>query len=102
MDALKLAKQALNEAKAMNDAAKNSDWQKVDKIQKQHESTVNQIAILEVPSSIAASVRTLLLDTRTLNTETEQLANNHKVTLVEEKQTMTKANKMQKALDAFK
>lgn len=102
MDAVKLAEQALNEAKALNEAAQNSDWQKVTEIQNRLEQTVNQVDILEVPAEFAPVVRKILIQARDLNKESEQLANRQKDSLVQEKQTMTKANKMQKALDALK
>ena len=102
MSVLELAKQALQQAEEMKKAAEENDWKTVETIKAAHSDTVNSIAIADIPEKDAAQVRQMLIETKQLNLATEQLAVQHKTSLVKDKQTLSKANKMQKALDAFK
>lgn len=102
MSVLELAQQVLSQAKEINSAAKENDWAAIEKLQKSYAETVNRIAIAEVTDAEAADIRNLLIQARQLNRDAEQLANQFKTSLVKEKQTLSKANKMQKALDALK
>jgi len=96
------ARTALEQAEQMNSAAKDNNWDLVQELQAKHGELVSQLAIAEVPAELAAALRDILIKVRALNGETEALANDAKQHLVEEKKTLQKANKMQKALDAFK
>ncbi len=102
MSVLELATQALKQAEEMKQAAEQKDWDTVESVKAAHSDTVNSIAIAEIPEKEAAQVRQVLIQTKQLNQLTEQLAIQHKTSLVKDKQTLSKANKMQKALDAFK
>lgn len=102
MSVLELAQQVLSQAKEINSAAKENDWAAIEKLQKSYVETVNRIAIAEVTEAEATDIRNLLIQARQLNRDAEQLANQFKTSLVKEKQTLSKANKMQKALDALK
>ncbi|MFY0675762.1 MAG: hypothetical protein JXR18_00615 [Neptuniibacter sp.] len=102
MSVLELAQQVLSQAKEINSAAKENDWAAIEKLQKSYVETVNRIAIAEVAAAEATDIRNLLIQARQLSGEAEQLANEFKTSLVKEKQTLSKANKMQKALDALK
>jgi protein involved in polysaccharide export with SLBB domain len=103
MNALELANQTLAQAQAMNTAANENDWNKVQEIQALHSNTVAQLSAIQINNKQEAnSIRELLIEVKQLNNDTELLAASKKETLVKEKQTMTKANKMQKALDALK
>ncbi|WP_415897477.1 flagellar protein FliT [Neptuniibacter sp. QD72_48] len=96
------AQTALVQAEEMNNAAKEDKWDLVQELQSEHGELVSQLAIAEVPSELATKLRDILIQVRTLNRETESLADETKKHLVQEKKTLEKANKMQKALDAFK
>lgn len=96
------AQAALAQAEEMNSAAKEDNWDLVQELQSEHGELVSQLAIAEVPSELATKLRDILIQVRTLNRETESLADKTKKHLVQEKKTLEKANKMQKALDAFK
>ena len=102
MSVLELAQQVLSQAKEINSAAKENDWAAIEKLQKSYVETVNRIAIAEVTEAETTDIRNLLIQARQLNRDAEQLANKFKTSLVKEKQTLSKANKMQKALDALK
>ncbi len=99
---IELAAQALQQAKQMNNAALENDWGQVAEIQTKHGELVSKIAIAEVEPQLADELRNILVEVRKLNGETEALAASTKDGLVKEKKTINKANKMQKALDAFK
>jgi len=102
MSVLELAQQVLSQAKEINNAAKEKDWAAIEKLQGSYAETVNRIAIAEVAEAEAPTIRNLLIEARKLNRDAEQLADQFKTSLVKEKQTLSKANKMQKALDALK
>jgi len=102
MSVLELAQQVLSQAKKINNAAKEKDWAAIEQLQGSYIDTVNQIAIAEVTEAEAPTIRNLLIEARKLNRDAEQLADQFKTSLVKEKQTLSKANKMQKALDALK
>lgn len=102
MSVLELAKQALKQAEEMQQAAAKSDWKIVEDIKALHSDTVDSIATSEIPDNESAEVRAILIQTKQLNQITEKLAAEFKTSLVKDKQTLSKANKMQKALDAFK
>lgn len=96
------AQTALAQAEKMNSAAKEDNWNLVQELQSEHGELVSQLAIADVPSEQVSKLRDILIQVRTLNRETESLADKAKKHLVQEKKTLEKANKMQKALDAFK
>ncbi|MGB0205139.1 MAG: hypothetical protein ACPF9K_08835 [Neptuniibacter sp.] len=102
MSVLELAAHALKQAEEMKKAAEQDDWKTVESIKDDHSETVNSIAIADIPENETAQLRQILIETKRLNLATEQLAVQHKASLVKDKQTLSKANKMQKALDAFK
>ncbi|WP_420599331.1 hypothetical protein [Neptuniibacter sp.] len=102
MSVLELAQQVLSQAKKINNAAKEKDWAAIEQLQGSYIDTVNRIAIAEVTEAEAPTIRNLLIEARKLNRDAEQLADQFKTSLVKEKQTLSKANKMQKALDALK
>ena len=99
---IELATQALTQAEEMNKAAKHAAWEEVSNLQIAHTDLISKLAATTIPPEQAQKIRELLEAVKRLNAETEQLAEQNKSDLVKEKQTFNKANKMQKALDAFK
>ena len=99
---IELAKQALDQSQKLEELAKKGLWEELTDLQGQHTQTVEKIMLAEAEESIKAELRTLLIEVKTTNNRTMELADTHKKSLVKEKKTMGKAAAMQKALDALK
>jgi len=102
MSVLELAEQAYKEAEKMKSAAEQANWEKVESTKALHSETVNQLVNAQVPANQVEKIRELLIATKQLNQITEQLAVQNKASLVQERKTLSKGNKMQKALDDMK
>ena len=96
------AEEALSQSRQMNLAAKDGDWEAVQNLQAVHSKLISLIAKADIPSDQTLQLREMLSSIRKLNAETENLAEENKKRLVQEKKTLGKASKMQQTLEAFK
>lgn len=99
---IEMAKIALDQSSKMEEFAKQGQWEELTELQGEHSQAVEKIMLTEAEDSIKAELRTLLIEVKTTNNRTMELANTHKKSLVKEKKTMGKAAAMQKALKALK
>lgn len=99
---IEMAKIALDQSSKMEEFAKQGQWEELTELQGEHSQTVEKIMLTEAEDSIKAELRTLLIEVKTTNNRTMELADTHKKSLVKEKKTMGKAAAMQKALKALK
>ena len=99
---IELAKQALDQSAEMEEFAKQDRWEELTKLQETHTKIVAKIMITEAEESIKTELRTLLIEVRSTNNRTMELANAHKKSLISKKKTLGKAATMQKTLDALK
>ena len=97
-----LAEKALQQAQAIQEAAEKGEWNNVDALQKEQNQLVSTIDVSEITEADAKTVRAILTQAKALNDSATLLAIAFKNSLIQEKQTKNKADKMKKALDVFK
>lgn len=96
------AEKALQQAQAIQDAAEKGEWQNVDTLQKEQNQLVSTIDVFDITEADAETVRTILTQAKALNDSATLLAIAFKNSLIQEKKTKDKADKMKKALNVFK
>ncbi|MDO6514514.1 hypothetical protein [Neptuniibacter sp. 2_MG-2023] len=99
---IKLAEEALEQSTNMEVLAQEGRWDELTDLQKIHTATVEKIMTAEADDAIKSQLRALLLEIKTTNNRTMDLAGDYKLKLVKEKKTLGQGAKMQKMLNALK
>lgn len=96
------AEALLKQAKNMHNYASTKQWRELESLQQEHKQATSQLDQEPLPESNLADARTILLQIKELNNQTSQLAEQQRCELVAEQKKINKAEKMKKALNAFK
>jgi len=97
-----LAQQALAQSEQMKALAMQDQWDQLSELQKAQAIIVEKIMVSEAEDAIHSQLRDILLTIKKTNNSIMDLAEKTKKDLVQEKRSLSKALKMQKALESFK